>query len=138
MTDPNASRTLLLPDLGEGLVDAKVLDWLVEDGETVERGDPLVEVETAKSAVEIPSPWTGRVLTRHAEPGERLDVGRPLITLAVEGAAADPADAAGTPQAPETGQTADAAPAPSPGIVGTVPADRAPRRRVRLTPPKED
>ena len=51
-----------LPDLGEGLIEATVLEWLVSPGEQVERNQPLVEVETTKSAVELPSPQAGKVV----------------------------------------------------------------------------
>ena len=51
-----------LPDLGEGLIEATVLEWLVSPGDQVERNQPLVEVETTKSAVELPSPQAGKVV----------------------------------------------------------------------------
>jgi pyruvate/2-oxoglutarate dehydrogenase complex dihydrolipoamide acyltransferase (E2) component len=103
-----AVHTLTVPDLGEGLVEATVLDWLVAVGDRVERNDPLVEVETPKAAVELPSPVAGLVTALHAQPGDTLAVGSPLITL----------------------ETAEQA-----GIVGTVPSEGQPTRRVRLTPP---
>ena len=73
-----AETVFHLPDLGEGLIEAKVLEWHVAEGELVERNAPLVEVETSKSAVEIPSPQTGRVVRRHAAEDESLRVGDPL------------------------------------------------------------
>ncbi|MFC7329679.1 biotin/lipoyl-containing protein [Marinactinospora rubrisoli] len=113
MENPHA-HTFLLPDLGEGLVEAAVLAWLVHPGDAVERNQPLVEVETAKSAVEIPSPHAGTVARLHAAEGETVPVGAPLVTIAT---------------GPE--------PPPGPGIVGTVPAEEPPARRVRLRPPPE-
>lgn len=96
-----------LPDLGEGLIEATVLDWLVEPGQQVERNQPIVELETTKSALELPSPQAGRVVRIHGAPGDTINVGEPLIVFEV------PDDTA--------------------GIVGTVPKDEAPKRRVRLS-----
>jgi 2-oxoisovalerate dehydrogenase E2 component (dihydrolipoyl transacylase) len=76
------TQTFLLPDLGEGLTEAEVVRWLVQEGDTVETDQPVVEVETAKSLVEVPTPYAGRVAVRHAAEGETLDVGKPLLTVA--------------------------------------------------------
>ena len=77
-----SSQTFLLPDLGEGLTEAEVVRWLVHEGDTVEVDQPVVEVETAKSLVEVPTPYSGRVAVRHAEEGATVDVGKPLLTVA--------------------------------------------------------
>jgi 2-oxoisovalerate dehydrogenase E2 component (dihydrolipoyl transacylase) len=74
-------KTFLLPDLGEGLTEAEVLHWLVTEGEVVVVDQPIVEVETAKSIVEVPTPYAGTVRTLHGAPGQILDVGGPLITI---------------------------------------------------------
>ncbi len=87
------AQTFLLPDLGEGLTEAEIVRWLVAEGETVAVDQAVVEVETAKSLVEVPSPYAGTVETLHAAEGQTVDVGRPLITVAA-GAAA-PRGAAG-------------------------------------------
>ncbi|MEU2351009.1 dihydrolipoamide acetyltransferase family protein [Modestobacter sp. NPDC049651] len=71
----------LLPDLGEGLTEAVVVTWLVEDGDTVAVDQPVVEVETAKAAVEVPVPFAGVVTRRHGAPGEAVAVGAPLIEV---------------------------------------------------------
>jgi len=106
--------TFTLPDLGEGLVEATVLEWQVAVGDTIGRNDPLVEVETTKSAVVIPSPKAGRVVELHAEEEQVVPVGEALVTFAVE--------------VEEK--------APQAGIVGRVPSEDAkPQRRVRLRPP---
>jgi len=73
-----------LPDLGEGLTEAEVVRWLVADGDIVEVDQPVVEVETAKSLVEVPSPYAGRVAARHAPEGATVDVGKPLLTVRAE------------------------------------------------------
>ncbi|GHD32704.1 dihydrolipoamide acetyltransferase family protein [Nocardiopsis kunsanensis] len=78
MTD----RTFDLPDLGEGLTEAEVVRWLVSVGETVALDQPVAEVETAKSIVEVPSPFAGTVSALHGEEGAVVEVGRPLITVA--------------------------------------------------------
>src|ERR671911_2612014 len=69
-----AEITFPLPDLGEGLIEATVLEWLVSPGDQVERNQPLVELETSKSAVELPSPQAGKVVRIHGEPGDRIKV----------------------------------------------------------------
>lgn len=84
-----------LPDLGEGLTEATLLSWLVAEGETVEVDQPIAEVETAKSAIEVPSPYAGTVHTLHGRTGETLEVGSPLITVTTE----DDADSPGQPSA---------------------------------------
>jgi 2-oxoisovalerate dehydrogenase E2 component (dihydrolipoyl transacylase) len=82
-----ASRDFLLPDLGEGLEDAEVVGWRVDVGDTVELNQTLVEVNTAKALVEIPSPWEGVVEKLHAEEGDVVKVGQPLVSIRVEGGA---------------------------------------------------
>lgn len=88
MTTTATEQTFLLPDLGEGLTEASVVQWLVAEGDVVTVDQPVVEVETAKSVVEVPSPYAGRVEVLHAAEGELVEVGRPLITIAVAVAAA--------------------------------------------------
>ncbi|MDH2412526.1 dihydrolipoamide acetyltransferase family protein [Nocardioides sp. CER19] len=90
MTSAAGDQTFLLPDLGEGLTEAEVVHWLVAEGDIVTVDQTVVEVETAKSVVEVPTPYAGRVLTLHAAEGETVDVGKPLITVAA-GARTDPA-----------------------------------------------
>jgi pyruvate dehydrogenase E2 component (dihydrolipoamide acetyltransferase) len=74
-------QVFLLPDLGEGLTEAEVVRWLVAVGDVVAVDEPIVEVETAKSIVEVPSPYAGRVAVLHGAAGETVDVGTPLITI---------------------------------------------------------
>jgi len=75
-----------LPDLGEGLTEAELLSWLVSVGDEIRVDQPIAEVETAKSVVEVPSPYAGTVAVLHGEPGQTLDVGKPLISVAPVGA----------------------------------------------------
>lgn len=77
-------RDFVLPDLGEGLVEAEIVDWHVEVGDPVVAGQPLVSVETDKSVVEVPSPHSGTVAARHGAPGDLVAVGAPLVTFAQE------------------------------------------------------
>ncbi|MCP3015281.1 2-oxo acid dehydrogenase subunit E2 [Nocardiopsis dassonvillei] len=75
------TQTFDLPDLGEGLTEAEVVRWLVAVGDTVAVDQPIVEVETAKSIVEVPSPFAGTVSELHGEEGRVMEVGRPLISV---------------------------------------------------------
>ena len=83
-----------LPDLGEGLTEAEVVQWLVAPGDVVTLNQTLAEVETAKAVVELPSPYEGTVSTLHAEAGETIAVGAPLIAFDVEGVEEAPSPAA--------------------------------------------
>ena len=87
-----------LPDLGEGLTEAEVVQWLVAPGDPVTLNQTLAEVETAKAVVELPSPYEGTVSTLHAEAGETIAVGAPLIAFEVEGAEEVPSPAAESPE----------------------------------------
>jgi 2-oxoisovalerate dehydrogenase E2 component (dihydrolipoyl transacylase) len=75
------TKVFLLPDLGEGLTEAELVNWLVSVGEEIRVDQPIAEVETAKSVVEVPSPYAGTVAELHGEPGQTLDVGKPLISV---------------------------------------------------------
>lgn len=87
------TKVFLLPDLGEGLTEAELVNWLVSVGDEIRVDQPIAEVETAKSMVEVPSPYAGTVAELHGEPGQTLDVGKPLISVTpVGGAVAKPAD----------------------------------------------
>jgi 2-oxoisovalerate dehydrogenase E2 component (dihydrolipoyl transacylase) len=76
-------RTFVLPDLGEGLEEAEVAAWLVSEGDTVALNQPIVEVETAKANVEIPSPFAGRIAKLHAAAGDTVKVGSSLVTFEI-------------------------------------------------------
>jgi 2-oxoisovalerate dehydrogenase E2 component (dihydrolipoyl transacylase) len=74
-------REFKLPDLGEGLEEAEIVSWLVKEGEEVELNQPIVEVETEKALVQIPSPYAGVVDKLHGEVGDRVKVGAPLVSI---------------------------------------------------------
>jgi 2-oxoisovalerate dehydrogenase E2 component (dihydrolipoyl transacylase) len=76
-------RTFDLPDLGEGLEDAELVEWKVAEGDVVELNQPLVDVNTAKAMVEIPSPFAGKVTKLHGAVGDVVKVGQPLVTFDV-------------------------------------------------------
>lgn len=82
-------RTFRLPDLGEGLQEAELVEWRVKPGEEIVVDQPLLAVETAKAVVEIPSPCAGRVERLFANAGDIIRVGAPLVEF--EGQAADDA-----------------------------------------------
>lgn len=74
-----------LPDTGEGLTEGEILQWLVKPGDEVTVNQNLVEIETAKAAVELPSPWAGTVRELYADEGSTVDVGSPIIAIDVPG-----------------------------------------------------
>ncbi len=77
----SADQVFRLPDLGEGLTEAEVVTWRVAVGDTVVVDQVVVEVETAKAAVEVPIPYAGTVVALHADAGSVLAVGEPLISV---------------------------------------------------------
>ena len=86
-------QTFRLPDPGEGLTEAEILSWQVAVGDVVQVNQMLVEVETAKAAVELPSPFAGRVAELLVQPGESVAVGTPIIRIDT---AASPGPGTGT------------------------------------------
>ncbi|HCS61646.1 MAG TPA: 2-oxo acid dehydrogenase subunit E2, partial [Microbacterium sp.] len=120
-----------LPDLGEGLAEADIVQWLVAPGDTVSLNQTLAEVETAKAVVELPSPFDGIVSNLHAEAGATVAVGAALIDFEVEGA--EPADAAPVAETPAEDAAEEKSP---PNLVGYGAAPSAggrPARRARRT-----
>ena len=128
------AREFKLPDLGEGIHEGEVLAVRVAVGQAVKEGDIILEVETDKAAVEIPSPYTGAVLEIRVKPGDTVKVGQVMMTFTIAGekppAATEPApvipkaaagsEPATTAQAPETAERR-----------GPVPASPATRRLAR-------
>ncbi len=104
-----------LPDLGEGLTEGTILEWHITPGDVIELNQVVATVETAKAAVEVPSPFAGTVTETIGEEGEELEVGAVFVRIDVTGAAPD---AAATPAAEEpataksTGLDADEEPQP--------------------------
>lgn len=100
-----AHKAFLLPDLGEGLTEGEIVQWLVATGDTVEVDQPVAEVETAKAVVEVPSPFAGTVVTLHADVGQEVEVGQPLLTIDLDGGGAAGPAAAATPDDAEAQPT---------------------------------
>ncbi|WP_273652722.1 dihydrolipoamide acetyltransferase family protein [Cellulomonas fimi] len=82
-----------LPDAGEGLTEAEIVAWHVAVGDAVEVNQTIVEIETAKSLVDLPSPWTGVVSAILVEPGQTVDVGTPIIEIDTDPTGEAPAPA---------------------------------------------
>lgn len=121
-----------LPDLGEGLTEAEVVQWLVAPGDTVALNQTLAEVETAKAIVELPSPYEGVVAALHAEAGETVAVGAPLIEFDVEGADDAPSKGSDRVDTEEKAQPNLVGYGAAPSASGR-PARRARRAVVRAT-----
>ncbi|MET3953672.1 2-oxoisovalerate dehydrogenase E2 component (dihydrolipoyl transacylase) [Rhodococcus sp. OAS809] len=84
-----ATPQFKLPDVGEGLTEAEIVEWHVKVGDTVEVNDTLVEVETAKSLVELPSPYAGVITALHASEGETVEVGSVIVSFGNDSAAVE-------------------------------------------------
>ncbi|MFV2112574.1 dihydrolipoamide acetyltransferase family protein [Micromonospora sp. LOL_025] len=91
MTTVDGAQVFLLPDLGEGLSEAEIVEWRVAVGDVVTVDQSVVEVETAKAVVDVPCPYAGRVVALHGAAGETRPVGQPLITIAPLDGGAEPA-----------------------------------------------
>jgi pyruvate dehydrogenase E2 component (dihydrolipoamide acetyltransferase) len=101
-------RPFVLPDLGEGLTEAEIIKVLVKEGDVIREDAPLLEVETDKAQVEIPSPLSGRVLEIHVQPHQTVRVGEVLVTFA------DAADAEPLAAGPAAAGREMATPVPPP------------------------
>ncbi|MDG4794826.1 dihydrolipoamide acetyltransferase family protein [Micromonospora sp. WMMD1082] len=102
-----------LPDLGEGLTEGEILSWLVKVGDTIELNQPIVEVETAKAAVEIPAKWAGQVQAIFHPEGTTVEVGTPIIAI-------DTDPGAGPVESSTTGAPAADLPTPSAASLAAV------------------
>ncbi|HKG44668.1 MAG TPA: dihydrolipoamide acetyltransferase family protein [Gaiellaceae bacterium] len=111
-----------LPDLGEGLTEGEVARWLVSEGQEIAEDDPLVEIQTDKTTVEIPSPAAGKVASICVAEGDVVAVGTVLVVIGEEASA------------PAEGQPRPDPPGPARGQTSGRPPDRAERAPVRATP----
>lgn len=119
-----ALKTFNLPDPGEGLTEAEIVSWKVKPGDAVTVNDVVVEIETSKSLVELPIPWSGTVRALLVSEGDEVAVGAPIITIEVAGAKPETA-APAEPAAAAPAAVADASAAGggepqgrSPNLVG--------------------
>jgi pyruvate dehydrogenase E2 component (dihydrolipoamide acetyltransferase) len=123
-------REFKLPDLGEGLPDAEIVQVLVAEGEVVREDQPVLLVETEKAQVELPSPFGGRVARIHVRAGQRAKVGTVLLSFDEEGAKAARASAPPPREAARGRPAAPAAPAPPGAPAGAPPAATPATRRL--------
>ncbi|KQU30779.1 dihydrolipoamide acetyltransferase family protein [Rhodococcus sp. Leaf233] len=130
-------KSFPLPDLGEGLTEADLLTWLVAVGDTIELNQNIAEVETAKAAVELPSPFAGVVAALHVSEGDTVEVGVPIIDIRVGGedepVATDPEQSVSPIQNTSSGEDEDER---VPVLVGYgVAKEGSSRRGGRVDPP---
>jgi pyruvate dehydrogenase E2 component (dihydrolipoamide acetyltransferase) len=120
-----AAKEFKLPDLGEGLKEGTLVGWKVKEGDNVAAEQAIAEVETDKATTELPSPFAGKVTKLHYKPGDVIPVGKVIMTVEAEGAAA-PAAKAPAKAAPAKPAPAAAKAAPAPAKPAPVPAKAAP------------
>ncbi|HET6530590.1 MAG TPA: dihydrolipoamide acetyltransferase family protein [Actinoplanes sp.] len=115
-------KEFTLPDLGEGLTEGEILSWLVKVGDTIQLNQPIVEVETAKAAVEIPAKWAGVVTKIFHGAGTTVEVGAPIVAIDTEpGAGPLPSEPDGPAPSAESLAAVEVAPeegAVEPGLIG--------------------
>ncbi|MFC6234263.1 biotin/lipoyl-containing protein, partial [Leucobacter soli] len=102
-----SEMTFPLPDVGEGLTEAEIVTWHVAPGDPVELNQVICEIETAKSLVELPSPFIGVVTELLAEVGQTVPVGNPILRVRTEGSSPEPVAEEAAP-AGDTDETRDA------------------------------
>ncbi|HET9033957.1 MAG TPA: dihydrolipoamide acetyltransferase family protein [Dokdonella sp.] len=90
------TKTFHLPDLGEGLPDATIVEWFVKEGGVAKLDEPLVSMETAKAVVEVPSPFSGKVVKQHGKEGDVIETGAELIEIEIDASLPQRADAEST------------------------------------------
>ena len=126
-------RTFHLPDVGEGLTEADIVQWKVQAGDTVAVNDVIVEIETAKSLVELPSPYAGTVSALLVDEGQTVDVGTPIISVTAGSPAQENGQQPGAPMTPAPVPAADDDEQPSASLTGTGPKADAVKRRPRVS-----
>ena len=117
-------HSIRMPDIGEGIAETEIAEWLVAIGQTIREDDPMVAVMTDKATVEIPSPVTGTVLWQAGAPGDKIAVGAELIRLEVDGAGNVAGD--GTAAAPVAAKVPEAKAEASPESPVAKPEPAAP------------
>jgi pyruvate dehydrogenase E2 component (dihydrolipoamide acetyltransferase) len=124
-----------LPDLGEGLQEAEIVQWHVKAGDTVKTDQPVVSVETAKAIVDIPAPYEGKIARLYGNPGDIAHIGAPLIGFEGEGGEADAGSVVGhveVGQKPVRETPIGAAPAPTAAGIKATPAVRVLARKLNV------
>ena len=120
------TREFKLPDPGEGLLEAEIVEWKVAVGDAVKVNDIVVEVETAKSLVELPIPWAGTVTGIHVNAGDEVEVGTVIISID---------DGADAPTSAESSAADEPEDEPVKTLVGYGPKASGTTRRARKTAP---
>lgn len=125
-------QTYSMPDAGEGLTEADLVSWKVGVGDTVQVHDVIAEIETAKSLVELPAPWSGTVVELLVAEGDTVEVGVPIAVID-DGHGGEQAPTGDDTATPATGQAGDAAPADDddpagPNLIGYGPSASVSRR----------
>ena len=121
-----------LPDVGEGLTEAEIVAWKVKVGDTIKVNDIVVEIETAKSLVELPSPYAGTIMALLVNEGDTVLVGTPMISVASgDSAAAAPTAVAPTAVAPTSEPVEPDGEEPMKTLVGYGPRATDAKRRAR-------
>jgi 2-oxoisovalerate dehydrogenase E2 component (dihydrolipoyl transacylase) len=117
-----AIKTFLLPDLGEGLPEAEIVNWLVAEGDSVSVDQPIASVETAKAVVEVPSPYTGRIAKLHGAAGDIIPTHSAFVDFDVDGADTNDtgAEPPTTPIAEDSGTVVGSMPTPETDLEETV------------------
>lgn len=107
-------KSFFLPDLGEGLPDAEIVSWFIKVGDVIKLDEPLVSMETAKAVVDVPSPFSGRVVKLYGKSGDVIDTGAPICDIEVDASLPQRAEAqdTGHHHAPKPSKPAPAAQAP--------------------------
>ncbi|MGH8279009.1 MAG: dihydrolipoamide acetyltransferase family protein [Gammaproteobacteria bacterium] len=113
-------RTFKLPDLGEGLQEAELVNWLIKEGDTVKVDQPIASVETAKAVVDVPAPWAGKITKLHGKAGDIIPTGAALVEFDLEGESATAPAAKRSDAQPATAPAQSAKPAPVAEDSGTV------------------
>src|SRR5688572_2324423 len=122
-----------LPDLGEGLQEAEIVEWHVQVGDDVEADQPLVSVETAKAIVDIPAPYAGRIAKLYGKPGDIAHLGGPLAGFEGEAKEEDAGTVVGRMQVGEkVVSEAPAGVARATGGIKATPAVRALARKLEV------
>ena len=113
-----------LPDLGEGLTEGEIARWLVQEGQEIAEDDPLVEIQTDKATVDIPSPYAGTVLRIFVAEGEVAPVGAVLVVIGEPGETVPPASVGGHGAAVSPGDDRSVRASQPPGRIQATPVAR--------------
>lgn len=127
-------HVVALPDVGEGVAEAELVEWRVAVGDVVSTETPLAEVLTDKATVEIYSPVAGTVAVLHGEPGDVLAVGGSLVSIELDGDQPDPPLLTGAGAGAEQPRADHDRPAPASGRSSEEPEDGAPQQRPTASP----